>query len=302
MSSSPTRSSTVASRVDGIVDTVNVERGDFIEAGQVLVQLDSGVEAAAVEAARARATANAEIEANSVSVEFAKRRHERLHSLFMEAAISSDQMDEMTTETDLSLLQLQRALESRRIAELELARSEQILKRHTIYSPVDGVVVQRYLATGESTEDQPILRVAQIDPLRVEVIVPVSAFGALELGQMATVFPEAPREGAFPAVVTVVDRVADAASGTFRVRLSMPNPDHEVPSGLNCRVRFNPIKSAPATRTVNAVETQTPAATNAAVVQRVTAEQKAAPHCGTIGPFESEADADRVSTALDRPG
>ena len=35
-----------------------------------------------------------------------------------------------------------------------------------------------------------------------------------------------------------VDRVIDAASGTFGVRLTLPNPDRKIPSGLKCRAQF----------------------------------------------------------------
>jgi hypothetical protein len=38
--------------------------------------------------------------------------------------------------------------------------------------------------------------------------------------------------------VTVVDRVVDAASGTFGVRLELPNPDYKLPGGLKCDIRF----------------------------------------------------------------
>jgi multidrug efflux pump subunit AcrA (membrane-fusion protein) len=38
--------------------------------------------------------------------------------------------------------------------------------------------------------------------------------------------------------VIVVDPVVDAASGTFGVRLELPNPEHAIPAGLKCRVRF----------------------------------------------------------------
>ena len=40
------------------------------------------------------------------------------------------------------------------------------------------------------------------------------------------------------APVTIVDRVVDAASGTFGVRLELPNPDRDIPVGLQCQVRF----------------------------------------------------------------
>jgi hypothetical protein len=50
--------------------------------------------------------------------------------------------------------------------------------------------------------------------------------------------PEAPVAGSYPAIVAVVDRVVDAASGPFGVRLELPNPDYRLPAGLTCKARF----------------------------------------------------------------
>lgn len=277
----------LASRVDGIVESISVDRGQLVAKDQVLVKLDSGVEEAAVAAARSRASASAALKASSVSVEFAQRRRDRLETLYMDKAVSMDQMDEISTETDLTRLQMQQAQENQRIAELELRQSIEVLQRHTIRSPIDGVVVQRFLSPGESTEDQPILRIAQIDPLRVEVIVPVANFGLIEVGQQAIVSPEAPKQGDYPATVTIVDRVADAASGTFRVRLTMPNSDFALPSGLNCRVRFEPVGALPSNQMAKTTR----------VSPRITAEQ-AVRQCQTVGPFSEESAANRAYAAL----
>jgi RND family efflux transporter MFP subunit len=228
----------LSTQIDSIVDTMHVERGDLVEKDQILVTLDSDVERAAVASARARADSDAELRAGEVNVAFAERREERVQSLFQDDAISTDQFDEVETETLLARLQLDQAEEATRLARLELQRAEETLKRHTIRSPIDGVVVQRYLSPGESVRFQPMLRLAQIDPLRVEVIVPVSAFGKIKVGQRAIVQPEEPMVGNYDAEVMIVDRVADAASGTFRVALSLPNPDYELPSGLKCMVQF----------------------------------------------------------------
>ena len=54
----------------------------------------------------------------------------------------------------------------------------------------------------------------------------------------AAVVPEFPGDTVHVASVSIVDRVIDAASGTFGVRLKLPNPDHEIPGGLHCQVRF----------------------------------------------------------------
>jgi len=80
--------------------------------------------------------------------------------------------------------------------------------------------------------------VLEIDPLNVELILPVSAFGKIQVGERAQVTLEAPVGGTYTARVEVVDRNVDAASGTFGVRLQLPNPEGKIPAGVKCRARF----------------------------------------------------------------
>ena len=77
-----------------------------------------------------------------------------------------------------------------------------------------------------------------LDPLHVETFAPVALYDAIHEGEIATVIPEKPIGGVHPAEVAVVDKVLDAASGTYGVRLLLENPDFVVPAGVNCRVRF----------------------------------------------------------------
>jgi multidrug efflux pump subunit AcrA (membrane-fusion protein) len=85
---------------------------------------------------------------------------------------------------------------------------------------------------------QPIAKLAEIDPLNVEVILPVTLYGRIKVGMRAQVVPEQPIGGRHEASVKVVDRVIDAASGTFGVRLQLPNPGNRIPAGVKCRVRL----------------------------------------------------------------
>jgi multidrug efflux pump subunit AcrA (membrane-fusion protein) len=112
------------------------------------------------------------------------------------------------------------------------------LKLHTIHSPLSGVLVERLLSPGELAKHQPIFKLAQIDPLRIEVFAPVSLLGKLEPGMKADVRPEGSASRTYQAEITVVNRVVDSASGTFGVRLEMPNPNHALPAGLVCTVKF----------------------------------------------------------------
>jgi len=129
-------------------------------------------------------------------------------------------------------------LSNRRLADLELNRTTAEIALRTMKSPINGVVVERYMHPGEFPKQERILKLAQIDPLRVEAYAPVGLLGKVTVGMSAMVKPEEPIKGEFPAKVTVVDKVVDAASGTFGVRLELPNPDFKLPAGLKCTVRF----------------------------------------------------------------
>jgi multidrug efflux pump subunit AcrA (membrane-fusion protein) len=120
-----------------------------------------------------------------------------------------------------------------------LRRAEGLLRQRVILSPLDAVVTERVLGPGEyRTEQAHILVLARMNPLYVEVFVPLALFGQARPGMIAEVEPEAPVGGRYRATVTVVDTLFDASSGTFGVRLSLPNPDLSLPGGLRCKIRF----------------------------------------------------------------
>jgi multidrug efflux pump subunit AcrA (membrane-fusion protein) len=119
-------------------------------------------------------------------------------------------------------------VEERRVAEAQLAL-------RTVRSPFAGVVVERYVNPGERVEDRPLLRVVTINPLRVELMVPTSQYGMLAVGDRITIRPELPGVDPMQATVRRMDRVLDAASNSFRVSLTLPNPGNKLPAGLRCK-------------------------------------------------------------------
>lgn len=132
----------------------------------------------------------------------------------------------------------QAELNNRRLAELELQRTNAEVSLRTVRSPINGVVMERFLSPGEFPKQEKILKLAQIDPLRVEVYAPVSLLGKVTVGMEAHVKMEDPIGGPHKAKVTIVDRVVDAASGTFGIRLELPNPDLRLPAGVKCTVKL----------------------------------------------------------------
>lgn len=228
----------LGSGIPGIIQTVTVDRGDFVTEGRVLATLQSGVERARMDMAFARSQMEATIKLKQAQVEFEERKYKRLLELHQKGAIPFNQLDEAETNKVLAELQLQEAIEAQQLAELQFQEATEALKLRTICSPITGVVVERFLSPGEYVEDQPILKLAQMTPLNVEIFVPVTFLGSIKVGMRARVIPESPVGGEYIARVKIVDRVIDAASGTFGVRLELPNPEHRLPAGLKCIVRF----------------------------------------------------------------
>jgi RND family efflux transporter MFP subunit len=228
----------VGTPVAGVIDSVIVDRGDSVTQGQIVATLKSDVEKATMELARARAEMEATIKAKQEALEYEKRREERMRPLYSQKVLPFQEWDEVETRRVMAEQELAQALEDKRLYELEFRRATEIVKRTTIHSPLTGVVVERYLYPGEYVEDKPIMKVAQINPLNVEVILPVAMLYAVKRGMRAKVIPEKPMNSVYRAEVTIVDRVVDAASGTFGVRLELPNPDYRITPGLKCKVMF----------------------------------------------------------------
>jgi RND family efflux transporter MFP subunit len=234
----PHRIVKVGGAVAGVLETVNVDRGDFVKEGQVLAILQSGVEKAALEVARVRTEMEGELKGKKANLDFLTRKQIRNEILYKEEVLPLGQMDEIETRRILAEMQHLEALENKRLAEQELKRAMEVVNRMSIHSPINGVVMERLLSPGEYVETQPILKLAEIDTLNVEVIIPVTQYASIKVGMRAKVIPEAPIGGQYVAEVKIVDRVIDAASGTFGVRLELPNPNHRLPAGLKCKVIF----------------------------------------------------------------
>jgi RND family efflux transporter MFP subunit len=228
----------VGSSVTGLIEAIQVERADRVEQGEVLVELDAGVERAAVDLARARARMDSDLKALEARTKLGTRKSERARTLHSKQALSLDLREEVETEAEVTRLEFERARDERRLASLQLRQAEEVLARRTIRSPIRGVVVARLMEPGERVEDETILRVAQVDPLRVEALLPSALYGSVKPGMRAAITPEIPGDEVYVAEVAIVDPLIDAASGTFGVRLELPNPDQAIPGGLHCQVRF----------------------------------------------------------------
>jgi RND family efflux transporter MFP subunit len=235
----------VRSPVDGLIDKIHVQRGDVVKKGQTLVELDASAERSGMEAAKYRSQMGGLIATARNRLEYASKKFERMDGLSKKQYVAAQARDEAETEKRLAESGLQDAIESRELARLEYRRGVDLVNLRILHSPFDGVVVDRSLNPGDLSQAgngrKPILKLAKIDPLKVEVILPLEVYGRIKIGMSGLVTPEH-IGGAYPASVKVVDRVLDAASGTFGVRLEMANPQKLIPGGIRCQVEFSGLQ------------------------------------------------------------
>jgi RND family efflux transporter MFP subunit len=229
----------LGSPAPSLISEVLVDRGAVVRKGDVVARLESSVEEATLALAKARAANESALNSARAKFAFQKRKDERAQQLRKSENVAISVADEAEASARVAESELHEAEVNLQLAQLDMERSERLLKLRTIRSPIDGVVVERTLGPGEYAFDQShLITVAQIDPLVVEVFVPLSEFGRIRPGMPADVIPEQPVGGRYQATVTIVDKVFDAASATIGVRLELPNPDYILPAGLKCQVRF----------------------------------------------------------------
>ncbi|HTF96996.1 MAG TPA: efflux RND transporter periplasmic adaptor subunit [Cellvibrio sp.] len=232
----------MSSAVEGVISEVLVDKNDVVKKGDVVARLDAGLESATAELRRVQSELTSDVQAQQLALEFSERALTRVKDLYDKKAASFSELDKLKTEHAIAKQQLQQALDRKRQAELEHKRALADLQRRTLVSPIDGVVVERMKEPGEHIDFEPVLRLAQLDPLRVEVFAPASLYGKVKPGIKASVTPELGADSrSYPAEVTLVDQVIDGPSNTFGIRLSFPNPGNRLPSGLKCRVTFEGV-------------------------------------------------------------
>ncbi|HKS62165.1 MAG TPA: efflux RND transporter periplasmic adaptor subunit [Xanthobacteraceae bacterium] len=229
----------LGTQVPGLISEMLVDRGTIVKKGDIIARIESGVEEAALALAKARAENDATLQMSRSRLAFQLRKEERAKQLKRNDNIALSAADEAETAARIAESEAREAEVNLQLAQLELARASEVIKQRTIRSPIDGVVVARALGPGEYAFDQAhLVTVSQIDPLNVEVFMPLSQFGKIRPGTTAEILPETPVGGRYTAKVTIVDQVLDAASGTIGIRLELPNPGHALPAGIRCHARF----------------------------------------------------------------
>ena len=144
-------------------------------------------------------------------------------------------MDGARTKVAEDEIAIEKAKDEQNIAQLETARSLAQYNLRLIRSPLNGVVSDVKLEPGEFIyETTPIVTLAQLDPLTVDLVLPNKLYGSVKIGEAVELHLLEPVDKVVNSTIDVIDPLIDPASDTFRVRLTLRNPGNKIPAGIRC--------------------------------------------------------------------
>jgi RND family efflux transporter MFP subunit len=217
------RLATLASQVEGVVRKGEVEEGEQVGKGQVLVRLDD--DKIQLKAAEAKAQLQ---EAQAV-LEQQKRDLTRKQTLHRTKSVPLKDLEDARTAVER-----QQALVGRTRAALELLQSD--LADTQIQAPRAGVIIKRLAYRGEWVKKGgPILTLAVLDPLKVVVKVPERYVANLKINDPVTLMADSLPGESFPGKIMAIIPSGDVKSRTFPVQIQVDNPEAHLKPGMLVR-------------------------------------------------------------------
>ena len=230
----------IATQIGGVVTKVVVEEGDHVSAGQDVVHLNDDLLRAQLAVSEARTqSAEAQIAAAKARFELLTKEYEREQQLLEKKVASQEDLDKARLDRDLADLSIQNAENDLKIAKLTADRDRVAVEQTVFRAPDDGEVLRIAVREGEAAEPlHPVFSMVTVDPLDVITYVPIDTVGRISVGTTAMLKLEGVSPEPLACTVKVVDRVADPASGTYRIKLTLPNQKRQIAAGARGALTF----------------------------------------------------------------
>lgn len=195
----------IAPSVANRIKTINVEVGDKVHKGQVLVTLD-----------------RANIDQVKVQLDNVQREYDRAVKLLEIGAGTQQAVDQQRAQLDALVTQYNNLLENT-----------------SLVSPINGVVTARNYDPGDMTGAQPVLTVGQITP-QVKVLINVTEndLSKVKSGMPVTVTFDAYPEEIFSGKISRIYPTVDSSTRTFQSEILISNPEAKILPGMFARVNM----------------------------------------------------------------
>ena len=198
--------------VSGRIETIRFRDGETVRRGAVLVELDSAVERAELQQARANLT-------------LAESNFRRTQDLFGRKFVSQSSLDDARAKLE--------------VARAGLALAQARLARMQVRAPFDGVVGIRSVSPGDFVKDgDALINLEDIATLKLDFRLPELYLDRVRPGQALELSSDVLPGEVHSATVEAIDPLVDAQGRAVRLRASLVNPEMRLRPGVFARVRL----------------------------------------------------------------
>lgn len=220
-------------RTSGLVATVHVDAGDLVKKGDKLVSLDSTLATLAVERAQAS------FEEARVSLAESQRRSDEARQLLAKNSISASEAKSRDNE-----LAMASAAASR--LEIEARESAELLARHVIIAPFDGVITRKLTDAGEwVSTGTAAMQLVDIDRARIDVQIPQERFADISADTPVSILPDSQPDSRLAGRVSARVPVSNPDTRTALIRIEPIDATVRLLPGKSARVIFSLRSSQP---------------------------------------------------------
>lgn len=255
----------ISAEVDGRVERVNVDLGDKVVAGQVLVRINDEEQRYLVSQTEAQLRQSMErlglknekdrlkdvreapdVRRAQADLFDAEQRYQRVRKLVDQGIGSQSDLDQATARFkaaqaayDNSLYTTRNLLQEveRYKAALELQRKK--LRDTTVLAPFAGYVKERQATQGQYVRvNTPLLTLVKVDPVRLRVEIPERMAPWIRVGQVVEVTVEAFADRKFQGKIWRISPTVDQTKRTFVAEALIDNPRGELKPGSYARAKI----------------------------------------------------------------
>ena len=228
--------------VPGAVSKVLVKEGDLVKKDQLVAQQDDSVEVADLAVKEADTKNSAlQIEAAQADLEQKKVEAKRSQKMYDQKVLGESELEKAKLDVVIGEIRVKLAIQETDQKKLEATEVQKKIDQKKLIATIDGIVQKINVHEGElATNDPktPCMTIVKNDPLYVEVDLAVGIANKLTVGQKIGVHYVNVGENPWQmAELIYFNPVANAAAGTQRVRLQLPNTN-QMRSGLQVEIKL----------------------------------------------------------------
>ncbi len=223
----------------GKISEIVKHEGVVVQKGDLLISLEDEVEMVQYQIISARAGNTNGIDITRVEKNQKEKDFQKMEWALKKGAVTDWEVEHARMALDTANLNLKMAQFEREQNQLKQKELKKILDSLQLISPIDGVVEKINFEIGEAVQAlSSVARVVKVDPLMINVAVPIAQAKLLSVKQNATITFE--DNTTVPGNIENISTVANAAANTIEIKIIVPN-NSQRPAGERVSVSFKNI-------------------------------------------------------------